>query len=43
MEQSLATLRSGQRGIVTQIKITEPLRGRLYSFGLVEGTEVTVR
>lgn len=43
MEQSLASLRSGQRGIVTQVRITEPLRSRLRAFGLVDGTEVAVR
>lgn len=43
MEQSLASLRTGQRGILTGIRVSEPLRSRLRAFGFVEGTEVTVR
>lgn len=43
MEMSLERLTPGLRGEVIQINAPEPLRCRLRDFGLVPGTEVSIR
>ncbi len=43
MEINLDRLEVGMQGVITQIRSPELLRCRLRSFGLVPGTEVSVR
>lgn len=43
MEMNLDRLLPGLRSVVTEIRVPEPLRCRLRDFGLVTGTEVSVR